>query len=264
MSNLNVYIPTCDSHLFVVKGFAHFFNKYWGEDFQVKILGFTEPDFDLPSNFEFISMGKEQVGKAKGWSNYLIDFFEFIDDEHFIFGIDDFYMARPFDRELYEVLLKEKDDPMVGRIDLQPSIQHARNPEDVSVYKDFGDFKILELAQRTKTSFIYRITGQFSIWNREYFLKNMQRNWTPHDWEVIGGQLAEGDGYKILGTADRWCVKKIELVSDQQYPGKLNVLGLREEDINTVKEMYGDRPEEIGNFKDEWSDRDWLTLIYGD
>ena len=68
MSNLNVYIPTCDSHLFVVKGFAHFFNKYWGEDFQVKILGFTEPNFDLPSNFEFISMGKEQVGKAKGWS----------------------------------------------------------------------------------------------------------------------------------------------------------------------------------------------------
>ena len=70
-----------------------------------------------------------------------------------------------------------------------------------------------------------------------------------HQWETIGGKLAEGDGYKILGTSDRWCAKKIELVSDNQYPGKLNVFGLREEDINKVKELYSNRPEEIGNFK---------------
>lgn len=264
MKNLKVYIPTCDPHLFAIEGFAYFFNKYWGDDFEVKILGFSQPDFELPSNFEFISMAEEQVGRSKGWSNYIIDFFESIDDEHFIFGIDDFYMARPFDREVYETLLKEIDDEKVGRIDLQPSIQHARNPEDVSVYKDFGDFKILELRQRSATSFIYRITGQMSIWNRKYFLKNLQRDWSVHDWEIIGGRSAEGDGYKILGSADRWCVKKIELISDNAYRGKLNVLGMREEDINKVKELYGDRPEEIGNFKQEWTDRDWLTLIYGD
>ncbi|HCT55388.1 MAG TPA: hypothetical protein DF712_23325 [Balneola sp.] len=260
MKNLNVYIPTCDPHLFVIEGFAYFFNKYWGDDFNVKVLGFSEPDFELPPNFEFISMAKEQVGRSKGWSNYIIDFFESIDDEHFIFGIDDFYMARPFDREVYETLLKEISDEKVGRIDLQPSIQHCRNPEDVSVYKEFDDFKILELRQISVTSFIFRITGQFSIWNREYFLKNIQRDWTVHQWELIGGKLAEGDGYKILGTADRWCAKKIELVSDNQYPGKLNVFGMREEDINKVKELYSNRPEEIGNFKTERA----MDIIYGE
>jgi len=264
MNNLNVYIPTCDSHLFAIEGFAYFFNKYWGDDFNVKVLGFSKPDFNLPSNFEFISLGNQQIGGAKGWSNYLIDFFESIDDEHFIFGIDDFYMARPFDRELYETLLKETVDEKVGRIDLQPSIQHGRNPEDVSVYKEFHDFKILELRQKSVTSFIYRITGQFSIWNRKYFLKNLQRDWSPHDWEIIGGKLAEDDGYKILGSADKWCVKKIELISDKQYPNKLNVLGMREEDKRVVRELYGDRPEEIGNYKEEWDDRNWIEEIYGE
>ena len=78
MNKLNVYISTCDSNQFIIKYFQHFFNKYWSKDINVKILGFTQPNFKLENNFEFISMGKEQVGGAKGWTNYLIDFFSSI------------------------------------------------------------------------------------------------------------------------------------------------------------------------------------------
>ena len=75
---MRVIIPTCDPHLFVLKGFSYCFNKYWGEDFKVTILGFSKPDFELPDNFEFVSMADEQVGKAKGWSNYVIEYIESI------------------------------------------------------------------------------------------------------------------------------------------------------------------------------------------
>ena len=266
---MKVYIPTCDPHLFVIKGFSHFFNKYWGDDFDVKILGFSKPDFELPTNFEFISMAEEQVGGAKGWSNYLIDFFNNIDDEYFIFGIDDFCLARPLDRELYYILesipnWKGDMGANIGRIDLQPSLQYARQPEDTTIYKSFEDFDIIELNQRSRNQFIYRITGQFSIWNREYFLKSLEPNWSPHDWELIGGRKAEGDGYKILGTKNRHCVKKVELVSEKQYPNKINVKGMRKEDVDKVKEIYADRPEEIGEFKEEWPFENWIDLIYGD
>lgn len=265
---MRVIIPTCDPHLFVLKGFSYFFNKYWGDDFDVTILGFSKPDFELPDNFEFVSMGKEQVGKAKGWSNYVLEYINSIEDEHFIFGIDDFCLARPFDRELYHILesipswIGDMGDK-IGRIDLQPSLQYARNPRDVTTYKKFEDFEVIELAQRSTQEFIYRITGQFSIWNREYFLKNLKPDWSPHDWELIGGQMAEGDGYKILGTRGRHCVKKVELVSEKQYPNKINVKGMREEDIEKIKEIYADRPEEIGEFKEEWPFENWIDIVYG-
>ena len=261
---MKIYIPTCDRHMFVIKAFSHFFNKYWGDDFEVKILGFSKPDFELPDNFEFISMADEQVGGAKGWSNYLIEFFNSIDDENFIFGIDDFCVVRPFDRELFKELLKIcAKDNKIGRIDLQPSLQYARSPNDVSTYKEFDNFDIIELNQRSTNQFIYRITGQFSIWNREYFLKYLKPNWSPHDWELQGGQMAEGDGHKILGTRNRHCVKKVELVSDGQYPNKINIKGMRKEDIEKVKEIYQDRPEEIGEFKEEWPFENWIEIVYG-
>ena len=199
---MKVYIPTCDSHLFAIKAFSYFFNKYWGEDFEVKILGFSKPDFLLPDNFEFVAMASEQVGGAHGWSNYLIEYFNSIDDEYFIFGIDDFCIVRPFDRTLYVTLLGELNET-VGRIDLQPSLQYSRDPDDVILYKEFSDFDILELNQHRSTKTVdslYRITGQFSIWNRKYFLKNLHPNWSPWDWEMRGSMMAEGDGYKILGT----------------------------------------------------------------
>ena len=262
---MNVYIPTCDSHLFVLKAFAYCFNKYCGETFNVKILGFTAPDFPLPANFEFISLGKSQEGGAKGWTNYLIDFFDNIEDEYFIFGIDDFCVCRPFDFNIYHALLKELS-PQLGRIDLQPSIQYCRHAADVKVYKKCEDFEILELSQSPAYDYLnWRITGQFSIWNRDYFLKNMHRNWSPHDWELTGSKLAENDGYSILGTKDKWCIKKVELLSDAQYPNKINIRGMRDEDIEVIRSMYEDREEEIGFFKDEWVKiPGWESVIYGD
>ncbi len=251
---MKVYIPTCDSHLFVIEAFSYFFNKYWGDDFEVKVLGFSEPDFSLPDNFEFVSMAKEQIGGAQGWSNYLIEYFNSIDDEHFIFGIDDFCIVRPFDRSLYEMLLGELNET-VGRIDLQPSLQYSRDPADVSLYKECSDFDILELNQNRSIKTIdslYRITAQFSIWNRKYFLRYLYSNWSPWDWEIRGSAMAEGDGYKILGTKDRWCALKIELLSDGQYANKINIQGMYEEDKLIIKEMYQDRSEEIGNFKNDY------------
>ena len=69
-----LYIPTCDSNSFVLKYFQYFFNKYWGNHINVKILGFNKPNVKFDKNIEFISLGTEQIGGANGWSNYLIDF----------------------------------------------------------------------------------------------------------------------------------------------------------------------------------------------
>ena len=196
---MKVYIPTSDPSNHILKIFAYFFNKYWSEDVEVKFLGFKDPQVELPDNFEFISLASEQKGGVQQWSTYLREFFQSIDDEFFIFACDDHLLVRPVDQKLFEeVKWTAINLNNVGRFDLTASIQHAQERKG-SVFPYKENRTVLELAQYSSGKFIYRITGQWSIWNRQYFLRYMQPGWRPADWEIVGGRMAEGDGWKILG-----------------------------------------------------------------
>jgi hypothetical protein len=260
-NKLNVYISTCDSNIFIVKYFQYFFNKYWSKDINVKILGFTPPDFKLESNFEFISMVKEQVGGANGWSNYLIDFFSSIKDEYFVFGLDDFMIARPVDIEVFETCLELLNEN-VGRIDLQPSLQHARDKNHVKPYVEKNGIKFLSLIDSAPGNVnLYQNAAAFSIWNRKWFLKNIKRNWTPWGWETIGSMsFANGDGYKVIGSVDRWAIKKIECLSNQ-WPGMINVRAIRQEDIEQMEKLKHEN-DRIKKFEPLLNDA-WFYNVLG-
>jgi hypothetical protein len=264
---LTVYIPTCDPNIFVLKYFQYFFNKYWDGNMKVKVLGFRNQDFDLYDNFEFISLDSSQKGGASGWSNYMIDYFTSIDDEKFIFGIEDFAVARPVDQLALETCLSSLDND-VGRVDLQCSLQFARHPLEVNPYGSKNGIELLELKQNGS----YRIAGAFSAWNKSWFLKNMMRDWSPWDWEIKGSYLSINDGFKVLGTKDRWAIKKIEMISDKAWPGVINTHGLRSSDVEEMKKMSSrfDRVTEMREVTGEqWGYHEycgpnWLKIIYGD
>jgi len=133
---------------------------------KVKILGFNPPDFPLDENFEFISLGKEQIGGASGWTNHLIDFFENIEDEYFVFGLDDFMISRPVDLELFEIC-KELLSDKIGRIDLQPSLQHSRSEHRVEFFTEKKGVKFLSLKSPILGHSDYHIASAFSIWNKK-------------------------------------------------------------------------------------------------
>jgi len=268
MKDLTVYITTCDANIFITKYFQYFFNKYWSKDFKVKILGFNQPDFELAPNFEFVSIGKEQKGGSKGWSNYIIDYFSQIKDEFFIFGIDDFIVSREVDIESLKVCI-DLMDKSIGRIDLQPSLQYARDPKFVSEHKVVDGIKFLKLAQSGGAFELYQNSGAFSIWNREWFLKNIQRNWSPWDWEITGSKMANNDGYLVLGVKDRWPVKKLELLSGRAWPGVINTTGIRSIDLTEMKKLQkeSDRVKEFKNITERYGYNrigpNWLNVIFG-
>ena len=54
---MRVLIPSCDHYLPILRPLAHLYNKYWIPNPEVVIGGFKPPDFDLPSNFTFLSLG---------------------------------------------------------------------------------------------------------------------------------------------------------------------------------------------------------------
>ena len=269
MKDLTVYITTCDDNMFITKYFQYFFNKYWSKDIKVKILGFSPPNFKLEPNFEFVSIGEKQIGGAKGWSNYLIDYFTSIDDEYFIFGIDDFIVSREVNLESLELcvgMMSEK----IGRIDLQPSLQYARDPRFVSHYKTVNDVEFLQLSQTGGGIDIYQNSGAFSIWNKKWFLKNIKRDWSPWDWEITGSKMANNDGYLVLGVKDIWPVKKLELLSGRAWPGVINTTGIRVTDLEIMKSIRkeNDRVYDFKNITNGYGynrvGKKWLDKIFGE
>ena len=267
---LTVYITTCDANIFVIKYFQYFFNKYWDKNIKVKILGFSKPTFQLSENFEFISMGETQVNGAKGWSNYLIDFFSSIDEEHFVFGIDDFMIARPVDTDVFEAAKKILTQK-VGRIDLQP-MQYARSPSLFKFHNEIDGIKFFELKQRHIFKRLYRVSGAFSIWNKEWFLSSLKRDMSPWDWEVSGSRLVEGDGYHVLCSWDRWAIKKMELLSNNAWPGIVNIKCIREEDVYEMNKMI-DQSDRVSRFEvvdderfyyKQYAGSDWEQKVFGE
>ena len=83
MNKLKIYCTTSDNYHHALKVFCYTFNKFWGNDWEVVVLGYKTPEFDLPTNFSFVSMGV-QTG-PDDWSNDLKKYFESI---NFIKRID--------------------------------------------------------------------------------------------------------------------------------------------------------------------------------
>ena len=102
MKKLKVYIPTCDNYLWLIKPFMFLFNKFWDDSIQVIYLGYNPPNFNLPSNCSFISLGKDD--NLKNWSNDLKNYFLSIDDEYFIMTVDDSFLVHPTNIDLYKMI----------------------------------------------------------------------------------------------------------------------------------------------------------------
>ena len=233
---MKVYITTSDFSKHVLPVFCYLFNKYWDNKQEVVFLGFSKPDFELPDNFSFVSLAPEQRGGVNEWTTYLNNFFSSIQDEHFIFACDDHLVCRDVDLELLEEVKQLcQSDEKVGRFDLSATIQLAKERAgQTSFHSKLLDTSVLKLHQRSAHSFIYKITGQWSVWNREYFLRYCKPHWSPWQWETVGGREAEGDGFEVLGTKDRWCVRKVEGLSGSQFPGILNVMFMHKVDVEEI------------------------------
>jgi hypothetical protein len=61
MDNLNIYISTSDNYHHCLQPFAYLFNKFWSGDKKVTFLGYKEPNVILPKNFDFISLGTQNI-----------------------------------------------------------------------------------------------------------------------------------------------------------------------------------------------------------
>ena len=233
---MKIYIPTSNKTSYLVEALIFSLKKYWPnfKKYDTIILGYDIPKFSLDSNIKFIKLNN--VDNVENWAIDLKNYFETIEDKYFIYMNDDCPLSRPVDKEILNILVQttEMNTDNIGRVCLTKCVSNRPH----SIIGDYEKFQIIEAGQDTE----YRISTQFSIWSREYFIKYARENMTPWQFELQTNP--RNDGYKILGTTGKHCLDFYHLMRKWGVPKDWNVschekqhLDENSEDYNIIKKV---------------------------
>ena len=249
MTNLKIptiYFPICDQNLWILKIYSYLFKKFWGDEHKVVVMGFQEPDFDLPDNFSFVSLADKQEGGSKKWTKYIYDYFTNIDDEYIIFALEDFFPTMRPNKELIGQLLHlMQSNQNIGKADLTWDTfinvfdKNNKVRKNYRQIKNLTGCKVLEVPKNAP----YRITTQPSIWRRDYILEFLNNDWSPWDFEILGTEKSNTLDDRIIACADssfvnyptKWIHKG---AVSRFHEDKINILGL---DTDTIKELINEK-----------------------
>jgi len=216
------YIITCDKTNHILNVTIPFLDKYWNIPKEVKILGFGNPNIELPDGYEFISMKPKQLS-IEDWSNDISNVIEKENNEYIIFMLDDFiptdYVNVNVLEKVYSLIEKDKN---IVRCALGIDL-YVNSPYDI--IEECDGYDIIQQKQESS----YRITTQPSIWKKDYLVSYLKKSTNPWSFET---KNKANDGYRIIGTKDNYSFKWIEESAlSGRHPGKVNILGMKPNDI---------------------------------
>lgn len=191
---MKIYIATCDPYDRLLKPFSYLFNKFWDSSMAVTVLGYRTPPFDLPSNFNFVSMGEKQID-INHWSTDLRNFFEGTDDDFFILAAEDHFIYDYVNVDIYDVL-KSKLNDTVGRVALTNDFEINCSHE---IMEKLDNFDVSVAHQNSNC----RFSVLWSIFNKRYLLDRLKIGRTPWESEGYGCQESINDGYEIISTTGK-------------------------------------------------------------
>lgn len=187
--NIPVYVCTADKYLWALRPFSYLFNIFWSSMQPVTILGYNTPDFALPPNFDFMSLGED--GGQKQWSDGIIRALRGMTDDLLVLLLDDYFLCRKADNTGVATLADYVyQHPNVLRMDLTTDRLYTGGMFDVESY---GHYDIVE----TPPGSSYQMSLQAGIWRRIKLLELLQPGMSP--WEVEL-QTSPPEEYRALGT----------------------------------------------------------------
>lgn len=218
--NIPIVVTTSNKYHHLLRIFIYLFNKNWSSEQRVEIVGYDKPNFYLPLNFSFHSMG-EQVGGPNNFTTDLRKYFE--KQEQWLIWLfeDSFIKDVDFKRLQYVSDLREVN---VGRINL--AREAIKQDHFLIGSSEYGN-----LYENTQTA-NYRLSTQPSIWNKDFLLRYMIPGLTPWQFET---QDSVNDGWRILGLGDAVVSHNEGVTKRDIYDYDLN--GIDEEQIREMIEL---------------------------
>lgn len=192
ISDLGIYVTTCDEMSFCLSTFCYLFNEFWPVRAEINVLGYEKPELELPENVVFHSLGKDRG--AEYWTNDMIDFFSsWKKHEYFLMAPEDGFLIKPVDENLMNFALKvSKDVYSHDGTFLRFGLTHCVSSRPHRVLMNVGSSSVIISNYGTD----YRHSLQHSIWNRENLLHILKPNMTP--WQVELDETARYDNLTVL------------------------------------------------------------------
>lgn len=249
LNNYRVVVMTSDKYIKALRPFAYLFNKYWSSDIQVVVAGFTPPDFDLPDNFVFLSLGKFEDFPINKWSDALIKVCDTLEDDVFVLMLEDYWLIRGVDLRGVSILADyARQFSYVLKIDLCADRLYAGG------VSDYGHVGHLDLVKSHPES-AYHMSLMTGLWRKDRLREVLVPSWTPWDVEISGTShlrhlSVRQDGTErmiVIGTK-QWPVKHT-LAFRGGDVGRLLLDDIHKEDIDHMLEsrmLYHWRPQEQG------------------
>lgn len=229
-NDLIVYVFTSDKYIRAVRTFAFLFNRHWSINQRVQVVGFAEPDFELPENFSFMSLGLQKKYPWHKWSNALLDMMDDMPgDETFCLMLEDYWITRGVDIEAIDLLYKHmNEDDSIIKICLTGDRLYAGGMTD---YGSLGRLDLIKSAYDSP----YHLSLMAGLWRRNLLYRVLVSNESPHDVEINGtSRLAElKDEVKVLGTR-QWPLRHI-LGHRGGDPSETFVQGIHEDDLSDLR-----------------------------
>jgi hypothetical protein len=221
---IKIIVTTSDKYHHLLKIFCYLFNANWDKDREVEVVGYDKPSFELPKNFNFVSLGK-QGDNAKCFGTDLRKYFEEQPD-WFIWIFEDSFIKKVnfYKLNILQSYTTFRHVDKIGRINLS----HAAMLQDHLPYQEISRYTIVE---NTQTA-LYRLCTQPSIWRKEFLLQYLTHNITPWEFET---QDSFNDGWKILGPEEAAVVHNEGVTKHDLY--KYDLHGIEEKQINEMKQL---------------------------
>ena len=201
IDDMKIYVTTSNDYVHILKVFSHLFNKFWDPTRKVTIVGFEkEPDFQLPSNFDFVSIGK-QIYPYEDFCHDMRLFLDIVDDDYFISFEENEFIIKPVNFEI----LKEFEpyiNSNLGRVDF------TRGTSDRShgILKKRRDYDIICATQDAEL----RMCIRGGIWNKKYLLDHCLEKISTYRWEEIASNKSKNDGFNILSSNHDWVIRNMD------------------------------------------------------
>ena len=234
IDKFGVYIWTSNQLMHCTPAWAYLFNKFWPWKQKVRVLGYNNPEFDLPENFEYISLGVQRGPKY--WSDDMIDYFKNCEHEVFYLTTEDGFLVHPVEEDIINLAMKIAFMNPAGkymRFNLTSDVQSRHH----DTLKNFGDYDLIRASQ----SVIYRHSLQHCVWRKDSFLSKLIPGQSCWDFE-LDNKRAMNDGLDVYATKNKYGIhcghgyKKGKKIQDWHadahgHPG----IGLTDEDISFIE-----------------------------
>ena len=188
-----------DPTLWCLRPFFYMQQKYapWMRGY---VAGFSPPQFDIPNDWQFVSLGKFRDYPINKWSNAVRNLIgnTGFTEERFILMLEDYFILRRVDesviRQLGHYMQTHSD---IAKIDLTTDRLYASDMRD---YEACGQLDLII----DNPSSAYNTSVLAAIWDKYDFLNLLVDDETPWQFELEGSNrwkdYAFTNNKKILGT----------------------------------------------------------------